>query len=117
MLAWDDLSAALQSAMDLVAGVKKVIVVMDHNAKGEKKVMRQCTLPLTGKGLVDMLITDLGVFEIGETGMTLTELAPGVTLAEIAERTDARYKNRLGAAGAVTRTSASRARCVTASRA
>jgi len=79
-------------AMDLVAGVKKVIVVMDHNAKGEKKVMRQCTLPLTGKGVVDMLITDLAVFEIDETGMTLTELAPDVTLAEIAERTDARYK-------------------------
>jgi 3-oxoacid CoA-transferase subunit B len=49
-------------------------------------------LPLTGKGVVDMLIIDLGVFEIDETGMTLTELAPGVTLAEIAERTDARYK-------------------------
>jgi 3-oxoacid CoA-transferase subunit B len=79
-------------AMDLVAGVKKVIVVMDHNAKGEKKVMRQCTLPLTGKGVVGMLITDLGVFEIDETGMTLTELAPDVTLAEIAERTDARYR-------------------------
>jgi 3-oxoacid CoA-transferase subunit B len=79
-------------AMDLVAGVKKVIVVMDHNAKGEKKVMRQCTLPLTGKGVVDTLITDLGVFEIDGTGMTLTELAPDVTLAEIAERTDARYK-------------------------
>jgi 3-oxoacid CoA-transferase subunit B len=79
-------------AMDLVAGVKKVIVVMDHNAKGEKKVMRQCTLPLTGKGVVDMLITDLGVFEIDETGMTLTELARDVTLDEIAQRTNARYK-------------------------
>ena len=78
--------------MDLVAGVKKVIVVMDHNAKGEKKVMRQCTLPLTGKGVVDMRITDLGVFEIDETGMTLTELARDVTLDEIAQRTNARYK-------------------------
>ena len=54
--------------------------------------MRQCTLPLTGKGVVDMRITDLGVFEIGETGTTLPELAADVTLAEIAERTDARYK-------------------------
>ena len=54
--------------------------------------MRQCALPLTGKGVVDMLITDLGVFEIDETGMILTELAPDVALAEIAERTDARYK-------------------------
>jgi 3-oxoacid CoA-transferase subunit B len=79
-------------AMDLVAGVKRVIVVMDHKAKDEKKVMRQCTRPLTGKGAVDILITDLAVFEIDKTGMTLTELAPAVTLAEIAERTDARYK-------------------------
>jgi len=54
--------------------------------------MRQCTLPLTGKGVVDMRITDLGVFEIDETGTTLPELAADVTLAEIAERTDARYK-------------------------
>jgi 3-oxoacid CoA-transferase subunit B len=79
-------------AMDLVAGVKKVIVVMDHEVKGEKKVVRQCTLPLTGKGVVDLLITDLAVFEIDETGMTLTELATDVTLAEIAKKTDARYK-------------------------
>jgi 3-oxoacid CoA-transferase subunit B len=79
-------------AMDLVAGVEKVIVVMDHDIKGEKKVLRQCTLPLTGRGVVDMLITDLAVFEIDQTGMTLIELATDVTLAEIAERTDARYK-------------------------
>jgi 3-oxoacid CoA-transferase subunit B len=79
-------------AMDLVAGVKKVIVVMDHDVKGEKKVVRRCTLPLTGKGVVDMLITDLAVFEIDQTGMTLTELARDVTLDEIAQRTNARYK-------------------------
>ena len=54
--------------------------------------MRQCTLPLIGKGVVDMRITDLGVFEIDETGMTLTELARDVTLDEIAQRTNARYK-------------------------
>ena len=65
---------------------------MDHNAKGGEEGDAQCTLPLTGKGVVDMLITDLAVFEIDETGMTLTELAPDVTLAEIAGRTDARYK-------------------------
>ncbi|MGF6603819.1 3-oxoacid CoA-transferase subunit B [Paraburkholderia sp. GAS448] len=78
-------------AMDLVAGVERVIVVMDHNSRDAKKVVRQCTLPLTGQGVVDMLITDLAVFEIDETGMTLTELAPDVTLAEITEKTDARY--------------------------
>lgn len=79
-------------AMDLVAGVKRVIVLMEHIAKGEKKVVRQCSLPLTGKGVVDMLITDLAVFEIDDTGMTLIELADGVTLAEVAEGTEARYK-------------------------
>jgi 3-oxoacid CoA-transferase subunit B len=61
-----------------------VIVVMDHKAKNQKKVVRQCTLPLTGKGAVDILITDLAVFEIDKTGMTPTKLAPDVTLAEIA---------------------------------
>ena len=86
-------------AMDLVAGVKKVIVVMDHDVKGEKKVVRRCTLPLTGKGVVDMLITDLAVFEIDKSGMTLTELAPDVMLVEIAERTDARYKIAPGLQG------------------
>ena len=79
-------------AMDLVAGVEKVIVVMEHNSKDAKKVTRKCTLPLTGKGVVDMLITDLAVFEIDQTGMTLTELARDVTLDEIAQRTNARYK-------------------------
>ena len=80
-------------AMDLVAGVKRVVVVMEHNAKDEKKVMRECSLPLTGKGVVSLLITDLAVFEIDrKEGMTLIELATDVTLAEIAEKTDARYK-------------------------
>ena len=80
-------------AMDLVAGVKRVVVVMEHNAKDEMKVMRECSLPLTGKGVVSLLITDLAVFEIDrKEGMTLIELATDVTLAEIAEKTDARYK-------------------------
>ena len=80
-------------AMDLVAGVKRVVVVMEHNAKDEKKVMRECSLPLTGKGVVSLLITDLAVFEIDrKEGMTLIELATDVTLAEIAEKTDARDK-------------------------
>src|SRR5271154_662869 len=64
-------------AMDLVAGVKRVVVVMEHTSKGdEKKLLHRCTLPLTGTGVVDMVITDLGVFEIGEGGMCLLELAP-----------------------------------------
>jgi 3-oxoacid CoA-transferase subunit B len=86
-------------AMDLVAGVKKVVVVMEHSArtkdgKEEPKLLRQCTLPLTGAGVVDMVITDLGVFTIdkkGSGGMTLTEVAPGVTKDEIKARTEARF--------------------------
>jgi 3-oxoacid CoA-transferase subunit B len=86
-------------AMDLVAGVRRVVVLMEHVAKDEKKVLRQCTLPLTGKGVVNLLITDLAVFEIDKSGMTLTELAPDVTLEEIAAKTEAHYKVAPGLAG------------------
>src|SRR5712672_461283 len=83
-------------AMDLVAGVKKVIVIMEHTAKDEPKLLHKCNLPLTGAGVVDMVITDLGVFTIdkknGGGGMTLTELAPGVTLDEIKRKTEANYQ-------------------------
>jgi 3-oxoacid CoA-transferase subunit B/3-oxoadipate CoA-transferase beta subunit len=81
-------------AMDLVAGVKRVIVVMEHCEKsGRSKLVRQCTLPLTGKGVVDLLITDLGVFEInrGRSAVRLVELAPGVTLDEVRARTEADF--------------------------
>src|ERR1700739_442060 len=69
-------------AMDLVAGVKKVVVIMEHTAKDEPKLLHACKLPLTGAGVVDMVITDLGVFEIDKKtgGMTLVELAPEVSL-------------------------------------
>jgi 3-oxoacid CoA-transferase subunit B len=82
-------------AMDLVAGVKKVVVVMEHSAKNEPKLLHQCNLPLTGAGVVDMVITDLGVFTIdkkGADGMTLVELAPGISVDEIRGKTEARFK-------------------------
>src|SRR5215470_8178547 len=83
-------------AMDLVAGVKRVVVVMEHSAKNEAKLLKRCTLPLTGAGVVDMVITDLGVFEIdkkGGGGMTLVELSPGVTVEDIKAKTQASYRS------------------------
>jgi 3-oxoacid CoA-transferase subunit B len=82
-------------AMDLVAGVRRVVVCMEHNEKsGDPKFKRECSLPLTGKGVVDLLITELGVFEIDRkgSGATLLELADGVTLDEVKSRTEARFK-------------------------
>jgi 3-oxoacid CoA-transferase subunit B len=81
-------------AMDLVAGVKRVVVVMDHTAKGAPKLLHRCTLPLTGTAVVDMVITDLAVFTIdkeGGTGMTLVELADDVTIDEIKQKTEATF--------------------------
>jgi 3-oxoacid CoA-transferase subunit B len=79
-------------AMDLVAGVKRVVVVMDHaNKAGESKVLKRCTLPLTGVGVVTRVITDLCVFDRGPDGLVLIELADGVTLEEVAAKTDAAY--------------------------
>jgi 3-oxoacid CoA-transferase subunit B len=84
-------------AMDLVAGVKRVVVVMEHEAKGESKLLKRCNLPLTGAGVVDMVITDLAVFAVDKKkgGMTLIELADGVTLEEIKAKTKAKYKVKL----------------------
>src|SRR5690242_18996244 len=87
-------------AMDLVAGVKKVVVIMEHSAKNkdgivDPKLLPKCNLPLTGAGVVDMVITDLGVFNIdrrGSGGMTLIELAPGTSLDEIKSKTEASYR-------------------------
>ena len=82
-------------AMDLVAGVKKIVVVMEHSAKDGPKLLHHCELPLTGAKVVDLVITDLGVFTIdkhGYRGMALIETAPGVTLDEIAAKTQAAYR-------------------------
>jgi 3-oxoacid CoA-transferase subunit B len=77
-------------AMDLVAGVKRVVVIMDHtNKAGETKVLHHCSLPLTGKGVVDRIITNLGVFDVVEGGLKLIEMAPGVTREDIASSTQA----------------------------
>ena len=78
-------------AMDLVAGVKRVVVVMEHVEKsGAPKLVNACSLPLTGQGVVDMVVTDLGVFEVnrGRTPLTLAELAPGVTPEEVRAKTE-----------------------------
>ncbi|MFD1951802.1 3-oxoacid CoA-transferase subunit B [Sphingomonas arantia] len=79
-------------AMDLVAGVKRVIVVMDHaNKAGEPKILDECTLPLTGRACVDMIVTDLCVMACDKPGLRLVELAPGVTLDFVRARTGAAF--------------------------
>jgi 3-oxoacid CoA-transferase subunit B len=87
-------------AMDLVAGVKKIVVVMEHTAKDSApKLLKKCTLPLTGSGVVDMLITELGVFSLKRgdpSGLVLREIAEGVTLDEIKAKTEAEFTVALG---------------------
>jgi len=77
-------------AMDLVAGVGRVVVVMDHtNKAGESKVLKECTLPLTGKGVVDRIITNLGVLDVTHKGLHIEQCAPGVTREDIIAATEA----------------------------
>ena len=81
-------------AMDLVAGVPRVVVLMEHTAKGEPKILKECTLPLTGKGVVSLIITDLAVFEVDKTktpSLTLVDHAPDVTVEEIRKQTVAEF--------------------------
>ncbi|MCQ2727727.1 3-oxoacid CoA-transferase subunit B [Helicobacter pylori] len=83
-------------AMDLVHGAKKVIVIMEHcNKYGESKVKKECSLPLTGKGVVHQLITDLAVFEFSNNAMRLVELQEGVSLDQVKEKTEAEFEVRL----------------------
>ena len=78
-------------AMDLVAGVPRVVVLMEHTAGGKPKLLKQCTLPLTGAGVVNLVVSDLGVFEVGRPGLTLVDLAPGVTMDEMRAKTEAEF--------------------------
>ena len=84
-------------AMDLVAGVPRVVVLMEHVAKGnDKKILNACNLPLTGKGVVNLIVTDLCVFEVARPGLTLVDIAPGVTVDEIRAKTEPAFKIQPG---------------------
>jgi 3-oxoacid CoA-transferase subunit B len=86
-------------AMDLVAGVPKVVVLMEHTAKGEPKLLKECTLPLTGKGVVSMVITDLAVFEVDKNAkpsLILVDHAPDVSIEDIRKQTEADFSVKDG---------------------
>ncbi|MCL2852479.1 MAG: 3-oxoacid CoA-transferase subunit B [Defluviitaleaceae bacterium] len=76
-------------AMDLLTGAKKVIVAMEHTAKGEPKILKRCTLPLTAKSQVDMIVTEMAVIEVTSGGLLLTEIGEGFTLEEVLSATEA----------------------------
>jgi 3-oxoacid CoA-transferase subunit B len=83
-------------AMDLVAGVKRIVVIMDHTSKaGDPKLLKKCSLPLTGTGVVDRIITNFGVFDVTASGLELIEFAPGVSEQDVRENTEASFTVRL----------------------
>ena len=86
-------------AMDLVAGVKRIVVIMDHTSKsGDPKLLKKCSLPLTGTGVVDRIITNLGVFDVTDKGLALIELAPDVSVEDVRANTEATFNPAPGLA-------------------
>jgi len=82
--------SGMGGAMDLVVGAKKVIVAMTHTQNGKAKILKQCSLPFTALGVVDMIITEMGVFKITDEGILLTELHPDFTVEQVQEATEAK---------------------------
>jgi acetate CoA/acetoacetate CoA-transferase beta subunit len=83
------LTPGMGGAMDLIVGAKKVILAMEHTAKGSPKILKKCTLPLTAKGQVNMIITEMGVMEITDKGIVLKEIHPEFTVEQVQEATEA----------------------------